>query len=68
MNERIDYATHILIGIKKAGDMIVVAHWPHVPRQAPAPAGNGTPTKGRWGGVNELVARDLYVDREKIWL
>jgi len=34
MNERIDYATHILIGIKKAGDMTVVAHWPHVPRQA----------------------------------
>jgi hypothetical protein len=34
MNERIDYATHILIGIKKSGDMTVVAHWPRVPRQS----------------------------------
>ena len=24
MNERIDYSTHILIGIKKSGDMTVV--------------------------------------------
>ncbi len=34
MNERIDYSTHILIGIKKSGDMTVVAHWPRVPRQS----------------------------------
>jgi hypothetical protein len=34
MNERIDYSTHILIGIKKSGDMTVLAHWPRVPRQA----------------------------------
>ena len=35
MNERIDYATHILIGIKKSsGDMTVLAKWPGVPRQA----------------------------------
>ena len=34
MNERIDYATHILIGIKKSGDMTVVAHWSYVPQQA----------------------------------
>jgi hypothetical protein len=34
MNERIDYSTHILIGIKKSGDMTVVAQWPRVPRQA----------------------------------
>jgi hypothetical protein len=34
MNERIDYSTHILIGIKKSGDMTVLAQWPRVPRQA----------------------------------
>ena len=34
MNERIDYTTHILIGIKKSGDMTVLAKWPGVPRQA----------------------------------
>jgi hypothetical protein len=33
MNERIDYSTHILIGVKKSGDMTVVAHWSRVPRQ-----------------------------------
>ena len=33
MHERIDYATHILIGIKKTGDMTVLAQWPRVPRQ-----------------------------------
>jgi hypothetical protein len=34
MDERVDYSTHILIGIKESGDMTVVAHWPRVPRQA----------------------------------
>ena len=34
MSERIDYSTHILIGIKNSGDMTVVAEWPYVPRQA----------------------------------
>ena len=34
MSERIDYSTHILIGIKNSGDMTVVAQWPYVPRQA----------------------------------
>jgi hypothetical protein len=34
MNERIDYSTHILIGVKKSGDMTVLAQWPRVPRQA----------------------------------
>jgi hypothetical protein len=31
---RIDYETHILIGVSKSGSMRVIAHWPHVPRQA----------------------------------
>jgi hypothetical protein len=30
----IDYTTHILIGVKKNGEMTVLAHWPRVPRQA----------------------------------
>lgn len=35
MNETsIDYATHILIGVKKTGEMTVLARWPRVPRQA----------------------------------
>ena len=35
MNEiSIDYATHILIGVRKNGEMAVLAHWPRVPRQA----------------------------------
>jgi hypothetical protein len=33
MNERIDYSTHVLVGVKKSGDMAVIAHWPRVPRQ-----------------------------------
>src|SRR4051794_21247213 len=34
MNERIDYSTHILIGVEESGDMTVLAQWPRVPRQA----------------------------------
>jgi hypothetical protein len=30
----IDYTTHILIGVKKSGEMTVLAQWPRVPRQA----------------------------------
>jgi hypothetical protein len=29
----IDYKTHILIGARANGDMIVIADWPHLPRQ-----------------------------------
>ena len=30
----IDYDTHILIGSKSSGKMIVICHWSHLPRQA----------------------------------
>jgi hypothetical protein len=31
---RIDYKTHILIGVRSNGVMTVIADWPHVPKQA----------------------------------
>jgi hypothetical protein len=31
---RIDYGTHIQIGVCNNGKMTVIAHWPHVPRLA----------------------------------
>ena len=33
-NTRIDYKTHILIGVRANGAMSVVAHWHGVPRQS----------------------------------
>ena len=30
----IDYTTHILIGVRGNGTMIVISHWPYLPRQA----------------------------------
>jgi hypothetical protein len=33
-NDRIDYTTHILIGVSEDGTMSVVTHWPYVPQQS----------------------------------
>jgi hypothetical protein len=34
MSEEVSYRTHILIGVRSNGVMIVIADWPHVPKQA----------------------------------
>jgi len=34
MDRPIDYKTHILIGVRANGVMVVIADWPHVPRQS----------------------------------
>ena len=31
---KVDYHTHILIGVHASGTMTVICHWSHVPRQA----------------------------------
>jgi hypothetical protein len=33
-SETFDYRSHILIGYASTGNMTVICHWPHVPRQA----------------------------------
>ena len=31
--ETLDYRSHILIGYASTGNMTVICHWPHLPRQ-----------------------------------
>lgn len=33
-HQRVDYKTHILIGVRASGSMTVLRHWSHVPRQS----------------------------------
>jgi hypothetical protein len=33
-DQKVDYKTHILIGVRPNGIMTVIADWPNVPRQA----------------------------------
>jgi hypothetical protein len=33
MSGEVSYKTHILIGVRSNGIMIVIADWPHVPKQ-----------------------------------
>ena len=33
-HHQVDYKTHILIGVRGSGNMTVICHWHHVPRQA----------------------------------
>lgn len=34
MSEDVGYKTHILIGVRSNGVMVVIADWPHVPKQS----------------------------------
>jgi hypothetical protein len=34
MSGHISYKTHILIGIRESGVMMIIADWPHLPKQA----------------------------------
>jgi hypothetical protein len=34
MSGEVSYKTHILIGVRSNGIIIVIADWPHVPKQA----------------------------------
>jgi hypothetical protein len=34
MSAEVTYKTHILIGVRPNGVMMVIADWPHVPKQA----------------------------------
>ena len=34
MSTEVTYKTHILVGVRPNGVMVVIADWPHVPKQA----------------------------------
>jgi hypothetical protein len=62
--QTVDYKTHILIGVRANGVMIVIADWPHVPNQAEVQKEIDT---AQWLRDFRLVHADLDHSGKRGW-